>query len=93
MAKTPNISEELKGEIRIIGETALQIRDEVSSPSLKAELDRALADLEEIPRLFDSEDYMRQALKLPNARIRRVVRIKESHGPDARLVPDDLGHP
>lgn len=82
------LTDELKGEIDIMRETALRLRDEMKSPSLKAKLDRALMDLDAIPQLFDSEEHMRQALIYPFEQIREVVAIRGTHGPDVQLVPE-----
>jgi len=89
MAKKP-LSEKLTAEIDLIRQTALKLRDEMSSQTMKATLDLALADLDEIPRLFDSEDYMRQALIFPKARIRMVVEAREKFGPNVQAIPGDL---
>jgi hypothetical protein len=84
------ISEELQADIHIIRESALQLRDEMSSPTLKARIDLALRDLDEIPRLFDSEVYMRQALIVPQARIKEVVQIRDTYGQNAEAIPGDI---
>ena len=85
MAK--RISEELNADINVIRQTALQIRDEMSHPSMKARISIALVDLDEIPRLFESEEAMQQALKLPTARIREVVQIRDTYGRTAEFHP------
>jgi hypothetical protein len=86
------LSEELKADINTIRETALQLREEMKSPTIKGWLDQALADLDFIPRMLDSEIYIRQALIMPNARIRQVVRIRETYGANAEVFPSDFGY-
>lgn len=84
------LSEELKGELRIIRETALQEKSLVSSPYLKAQIDRAVQDLDEISSMFAREDHVRLCLPIVTARIKFVVQMREQYGQNAVVAPDDL---
>ena len=77
------ISDELEADINLMCETALQLREEMTDPTMKARIDLALNDLKEIPHLFEAEDTMRQVLKLPSVRIREVVQARDKYGPGA----------
>jgi len=80
---TSRLSEDLIGELQSLRRHALELQSAATSPFLKQRLDMALLDLDEIPRLFDSEEYMRQALIVPRARINEVARTVERFGPNA----------
>ncbi len=83
---TPRISsEELRNEFASLRRNALELQETVSSAALKQRLSLALLDIDEIPRLFDSEEYMRQALIVPRARINEVSRVVQKFGPNATI--------
>jgi hypothetical protein len=86
---TPLLSEDLNSEFQSLRRNALELHKAVTSTFLKQRIEMALLDLDEIPRLFDSEEYMRQALIVPRARINEVARAVERFGANAESV--DLG--
>ena len=68
--RSPN--DDLSAAIAVLRESALQTRAATHDAVLIAQIDLALRDLEEIPKLFDAADQMLHALTLPQARIRFV---------------------
>jgi len=86
---TSRLSEDLIAEFQSLRRYALELQSAATSAFLKQRIDMALLDLDEIPRLFDSEEYMRQALIVPRARINEVARAVERFGPNALSVDQE----
>lgn len=80
------LSAALLDEIRMLEQSARSLQQEMTDPSVKRRLDLVLRDLQEIPVLLDSEAAMFRALILPTARIASVRKVRDTYGPNARLV-------
>jgi hypothetical protein len=83
------ISEQLKSEIDALRTRATDLSGKISSPTMKAWLATAIQDLDHIPKMFDSEKYVRAALIVPAARIQGVADAVERFGPDVQAIPAD----
>jgi hypothetical protein len=83
------MTDELRDQVRLVRESALQIHDQISSRTLQGEVMLAIRDLDEIPHC-GSAALANSILEIANGRLRDVAAAVASYGVDAVEVPDDL---
>ena len=87
---TSPLSEDQQREVTRLREAAVALRAQMSSIGAKRALDNAIADLDAIGPLFQSDQARATALRIAAARIHDVMAVFNLHGPDADWIPDLL---